>query len=82
MVENADGVSGSTMIEVPIVTVAGYQVGPVWFTARPDKQFDEWMSQWMDKKIHGALGGSIFQYFQITVDYPNAMAYFEKDQRK
>src|SRR6266481_823375 len=74
MVENADGVFGSTMIEVPIVTVAGYRVGPVWFTARPDRQFDEWMSQWMDKKIHGALGGSAFQYFRITVDYPNAMA--------
>jgi hypothetical protein len=36
------------------------------------------MSQWMDKKIEGALGGNGLCHFRVTVDYPNAVAYFEK----
>ncbi|MBI1769280.1 MAG: hypothetical protein HYR67_12990 [Bacteroidetes bacterium] len=66
------------MIEVPSIKIGGHTVGPVWFTSRPDKNFTEWMSQWMDKKIVGAVGGSAFQYFKITVDYPNALAKFEQ----
>jgi hypothetical protein len=59
------------------LSVGGYSVGPVSFTARPDKNFDR-ISQWMGKTVHGALGGSAFKFFRITVDYPNATAYFEK----
>ena len=78
VVENAESSSGAAMIEVPRLSAGGYDVGPVWFTARPDKNFDQGMSQWMDKKVHGALGGSALRFFRITVDYPNAIAYFEK----
>lgn len=78
VVEKAEEGTAASMIEVPKVTVAGYEVGSVWFTARPDKNFDEWMSQWMDKKVHGALGGSALQYFRVTIDYPSAIAYFER----
>lgn len=69
-------VGGQPMIEVPSVTVAGLNSGPVWFTRRPDRNFHEWMSSMMDRKVEGALGGSLFQYFRVTVDYPNAVAYF------
>jgi hypothetical protein len=80
MVEKAENTTGSwsAMIEVPKLSVGGYEVGPVWFTVRPDKNFDQGVSQWMDKNVHGALGGSAFKFFRITVDYPNATAYFEK----
>ena len=44
-------------IEVSRIVVGGYTVGPVWFTRRADKNFHEYMSQWMDKRIEGALGG-------------------------
>ena len=75
---NTAGAGWSAMIEVPKLSVGGYEVGPVWFTVRPDKNFDQGVSQWMDKNVHGALGGSAFKFFRITVDYPNATAYFEK----
>jgi hypothetical protein len=79
VVENADlGVKGEPMIEVPAVTVAGYTVGPVWFTRRPDPNFHQGMSQYMDRQVEGALGGSALRFFRVTVDYPNAVAVFER----
>jgi hypothetical protein len=75
VIRNAEG--HFSIIEVPEMILAGFKVGPVWFTERPDENFHHFMSQWMDQKIDGALGGSAFKYFRITVDYPNAIAYFE-----
>ena len=49
---------------------------PVWFTRRPDANFYEYLSRWMDQRVDGALGGSVFQYFAMVVDYPRARAYF------
>jgi hypothetical protein len=66
------------MIEVPTVQVGGYGVGPVWFTRRPDRNFHVYMFQWMDRPPEGALGGSALQYLRVTVDYPRAVAVFEK----
>ncbi|MBW3589455.1 MAG: hypothetical protein KY429_08545 [Actinobacteria bacterium] len=71
-----ENVGGQPMVEVPVVTIAGIEVGPVWFTRRPDRNFHEYMSSMMDRKVEGALGGSLFQYFVITVDYPRAVAHF------
>ena len=79
VIEHADAnAGGEPLIEVPEVTVAGYTVGPVWFTRRADKNFHQWMSQWMDKEIDGALGGSALHYFRVTVNYPGAVAVFER----
>lgn len=64
------------IIEVPKVKIAGWTVGPVWFTLRPDKSFHEFMGQWMDKKPDGSVGANIFRHFVMTLDYPNAAAYF------
>lgn len=76
VIEQGDRFMNTPMIEVPEITLAGYIVGPVWFTVRPDKNFHEYMSQWMDKQVDGALGGSALQYFRVIVDYPNAQAVF------
>ena len=57
--------------------MAGIEAGPVWFTRRPDRNFHEYMSSMMDRKVEGALGRSLFQYFAITVDYPRAVAHFK-----
>lgn len=65
------------MIEVPLLAIAGYQVGPVWFTMRSTRSF-QGMSTAMDAPIEGALGGSALKYFRITVDYPSATAMFER----
>ena len=66
------------MIEVPALTIAGHNVGPVWFTWRPDSAFHEWMAQWMDRPTEGALGGNAFQRFRITVDWVRGAATFER----
>lgn len=78
VVNHAELNNGLPVIEVPEVEIAGHIVGPVTFTMRPDPNFHGYMTQWMDKRIEGALGGSAFQYFRITVDYPDEMAYFER----
>ena len=78
VIEKAEASTGYPMIQVPEVNIAGHIVGPVWFTYRNDSSFHPYMSQLMDRKIDGALGGLAFKFFKITVDYPNATALFEK----
>lgn len=36
------------------------------------------MAQWLVQKVEGALGGSLFQYFKIIVDYPKERVIFER----
>ncbi|MGH3491235.1 MAG: hypothetical protein ACRDP8_25365 [Actinopolymorphaceae bacterium] len=76
VVEDAEESSGAPMIEIPAVDLAGFDTGPVWFTRRRDANFTEWMSQWMDRTIVGALGGNAFRTFRIVLDYPAAQATF------
>lgn len=76
VIENAQAGMGSAMIEVPEVIVAGYKVGPVWFTHRENRNFHDFMSSFMDARVDGALGGNAFRHFVMTVDYPGAAAYF------
>ena len=76
VIEGAQAGTGSDMIEVPEVDIAGFTVGPVWFTHRPNAAFHEMMSSMMDRRVEGAVGGNAFRHFVMTVDYPNAMAYF------
>lgn len=63
-------------IEVPSVEIAGWNVGAVWFTERPDSNFHDEMSSEMDKRVEGAVGGDLFGHFVLTADYPHAMAWF------
>ncbi len=84
VIEQAEQRTKAGMIEVPEVEIAGSRVGPVWFTWRPDKNFHEYMSGMMDGTVEGAIGGDAFSHFVMTVDYPNAVAYFRctKDCKK
>ena len=80
VVERAEDNAGAApIIAVPEVTIAGHAVGPVWFTRRPDSAFHEYMSQWMDARVEGALGGSAFRWFRVDVDYPGARAAFRRE---
>lgn len=80
VVENADYKVAAKplkrIIEVPEVEIAGWSVGPVWFTEQPDKAFHEYMAQMMDKPTEGAVGGNVFRHFVMTLDYPHEAAYF------
>ncbi len=77
VIDNADQiVPGIRVIEVPRIDIAGFTVGPVWFTERPDANFHQYMSQFMDRRVDGALGGNALSFFRVTVDYPAATARF------
>lgn len=80
VIEKSNPAGSEAWIEVPQVTVGGYTVGSVWFTRKPDLNFHVYMRQFMDKPIEGALGGSALKYFRVTVDYPNAVAVFEREK--
>ncbi len=74
IVPNAEKTVGAAMIRVPTIEVGGRRLGPVWFTERPDGNFRDFMSQYMDKPIEGALGGSAWRYVTLVLDYPGAKA--------
>lgn len=78
VIEHAERRSGEAMIRVPKLSIAGYEVGPVWFTRRPDPNFHQFMSRWMDRPIDGALGGDALRSFRIVVDYQRKIARFER----
>lgn len=70
------GKHAARLIEVPEIAVAGWKVGPVWFTERPDANFRKYMSQWMDRPIDGSLGANALDHFVMTLDYPGRVAWF------
>jgi hypothetical protein len=72
----ADSDGMHAMIRVPEIGVAGYPIGPVWFTHRRDADFLQSMSKWTDKPVVGALGGSALRYGAWYLDYPRALARF------
>ncbi|RAO74862.1 hypothetical protein CA260_18835 [Dyella jiangningensis] len=83
VIEHGDNLLGarfdSRLIEVPEVMIAGWRVGPVWFTERPDAAFSSkpgGMSSYMDQPVVGAVGGNVFMHFTMTVDYPASKAWF------
>ena len=80
VVENADDKAAAKplkrIIEVPELEIAGWSVGPVWFTEQPDKTYHEYMAQMMDKPTEGVVGGNVFGHFVMTIDYPHEAAYF------
>lgn len=76
VMEKAETGTDARMIEVPSMKIAGIEIGPVWFTERSDDDFHTFMSRMMDKTVEGAIGGNALYHFVMTVDYPNAVAYF------
>ena len=67
-----------SVIEVPVVKIGDYEVGPVLFAVRKDKAWSEGMIASMDKVVKGAIGGSVLKYFKVTIDYNSELIRFEK----
>jgi hypothetical protein len=65
-------------IEVPILKIGGIEVGPVLFSRRADENWSEGMIHSMDKVVKGAIGGSAFKYFKVTIDYNSELIKFEQ----
>ncbi|WP_139203009.1 hypothetical protein [Pseudoxanthomonas sp. GM95] len=64
------------VIRVPNVMVAGWSVGPVWFTERPEGTFGpKGMGAHMDAPVVGAAGANLWQHFVMTLDYPHDAAW-------
>jgi ribosomal protein L31E len=61
---------GGDLIEVPLVSLGGNEVGPVWFATRKDEIYDRYSKDIMDSKIEGAVGGNLFRHITIIADYP------------
>jgi hypothetical protein len=78
VMENAEDGTGNAMIEMPKLLLGGYEIGPVWFTARDDDAFDTYRSSMTDMRIDGTLGGNALRFFKLTVDFPNAVAVFQR----
>lgn len=72
VIEQAQMRTGARMIRVPDVRIAGLQVGPVWFTERPDANFHTFMSSMTDAPVEGAIGGNALKSLRLTIDYVNA----------
>lgn len=75
--QRAEAGSGATMIRVPSVRIGDVDTGPVWFTERADANFTEYMSQWMDRPVVGAVGGNAFTAFRLVIDYPTAQLHID-----
>lgn len=80
VVENGDDLLKphfmARLIEVPAVEIAGWSVGPIWFTERPDDAFHGMMASIMDEPPEGAIGANVLDRFTMTIDYPHATAWF------
>lgn len=79
VLEGADTLLNEAMIKVPKVQIANRTIGPVWFTRRQNNHLHNYMSSMMDRKIDGAIGGSLLKYIRVIVDYPNEKAYVSDD---
>jgi hypothetical protein len=77
VVDRAESGTGFSIIQVARISIAGRDVGPVWFTSRLDHSFHEYMSGMMDARVEGALGGNALAYFRVTVDYPRGRIIFQ-----
>lgn len=76
IIEDGDGfIPHMRLIRVPDVEIAGWSIGPVWFTERADKNIDN-LSTYMDGPVKGAAGANILQHFKMTLDYPADQAAF------
>ncbi len=79
VIENGDKFGGGGfLVEVPLIKVANYEVGPIWFATRKDSIYDKYSKEIMDAHIDGAVGGNLFKHFEIIADYSGAKLYFRK----
>lgn len=76
VVRGAQVGTGAEMIRVPEVVIAGDRGGPVWFTRRPDAAYHDYLSKMMDARVEGSIGGNALAPFRMTIDYPDALAWF------
>ncbi len=81
VIEHADLWDGLSLIRVQHVSIAGYELGPTWFSVLrgpatpPDGPPNA--PAWM-KRQGGTVGGSLLRNFVMTLDYPRGVVRLEK----
>ncbi|RDS81888.1 hypothetical protein [Dyella psychrodurans] len=76
LVENGDDlIPHARLIRVPEIQIAGWSIGPVWFTERADRNI-EGLASYMSGPVQGSAGANIYQHFIMTLDYKEGKAYF------
>jgi len=69
---------GGDVIEVPIVKIGKFEVGPVLFVVKRDEAWSQGMINTMDKVVKGAIGGTLLKFFKVTIDYNSDLIRFER----
>ncbi len=75
---NAQATTHAAMIRVPAIRLAGIDLGPVWFTERPNRNYAKIMSSMTAGPVEGSLGGNALAKTILTIDYPNAKAWIAR----
>jgi len=78
VVEDADLETNGPMIEVPKITIAGFDVAPVWFLVRKTANYHDFTSKWTDKRVDGSIGGNALRDLRLLLEYDKATAWVEK----
>ncbi len=76
VIHQADRLYGGDLIEVPEIRIGPHTAGPVRFAVRRDEDLTEWISQFTDESIVGALGPDAFRDAHITINYPWSVLIF------
>jgi hypothetical protein len=75
LIENGDDLMPHMrLIRVPEIRIAGWSIGPVWFTERADRNIDG-LGNYMSGPVQGSAGPNIYQHFVMTLDYKDGKAY-------
>jgi len=74
VIPHAEEGDSAAMIRVPAIQIGDQVIKSVWFTVRPDSSFRHFMSQYMDRPVEGALGGTAWKHVTLILDYPRARA--------
>ncbi len=75
VIQNAQTTTHAPMIRVPAIRLDGIDLGPAWFTERPNRNFATIMSSMTAGPVYGSLGGNALAKTVLTIDYPNAKAW-------
>ena len=79
---DAQSTTHAAMLKVPDVVLAGVHLGPVWFTSRPNANFERFMSSMTAGPVYGSLGGNAFASMKLTVDYVHARAWIDPGRQE
>jgi hypothetical protein len=77
VIDVADQLTNAALIRVPTIRIAGYDVGPVWFSvlAGPAEAPPG------AGRFGGTIGGNVLREFSILLDYPRGIAEFTRLSR-